>query len=352
MAVDALSAGYAEASKLSTVKQHANPADPPCPHFGTCGGCDFQELYYTAQLDAKQAQVAETFQHIGGIRNCNDILLPIMACQQTYHYRNNMQFTFGTSQTDSAFHTDKPGTIVIGLHKANQPSQITPIQTCYLQHSSANTLLQAVSSAVALAAAGAAETPLTAFDPVTQQGFLRQLILRKSSQGEYMVIISTSFSQPDLLQPLVTALLSCNMPVASIINTVVPCQSIAKRRHRPSRRKATLAAAAGQRSLVMHGKPTITEQLCGLQFQISPSSFFQVNSNQAAVLYNLVLQFAGKAKPTQMSCCHERSTYKQCSLDYTGLSVACCQSRHKVEPTAGKLSVHHCACLCSTDCCF
>lgn len=290
-----LSAGYAEASKLSTLQQHANPADPPCPHFGTCGGCDFQDLNYTAQLDAKQAQIAETFQRIGGISNCNGILLPIVACQQTYHYRNNMQFTFSTSQADSAFHTDKPGTIVIGLHKANQPSQIIPIHTCYLQHSSANTLLQAASLAVAQPA-GAAETPLTTFNPVTQQGFLRQLILRKNLQGAYMVIISTSFSQPALLKPLVTALLSCDTPVASIINTVVSCQSIAKRKHRHPRRKATLAAAVGQRSLVMHGTPSMTEQLCGLQFHISPSSFFQVNSDQAAVLYNLVLQFAGRAK--------------------------------------------------------
>ena len=294
IAVGTLTAGYAEASKVSTLKRHDDAADPPCPHFGTCGGCDFQNLDYTAQLNAKQAQVAETFQRIGGIINCDDILLPVVACQQPYHYRNNMQFTFSTSRTDSALHRHKPGTTVVGLHKANQPSQITPIQTCYLQHSSANTLLQAVSLAVAQAAAGAAETPLTAFDPVTKQGFLRQLIFRKNSQGEFMVIISTSFSQPALLQPLITALLSCCVPVLSIINTVVPCQSIAKRKRSHSRRKATMAAAVRQRSHVMHGTPTITEQLCGLQFEISPSSFFQVNSDQAAVLYNLVLQFAGK----------------------------------------------------------
>ena len=308
IAVDALSAGYAEASKLSTSKQHANPADPPCPHFGTCGGCDFQDLDYTAQLNAKQAQVAETFQHIGDIDNCNDILLPVVACQQTYHYRNNMQFTFSASQTDPAFHKHKAGTISIGLHKANQASQITPIQTCFLQHSSANTLLQAASLAVAQAAAGAADTPLTAFDPVTQQGFLRQLILRKNSQDEFMVIISTTSSQPALLQPLVTALLSCSVPVLSIINTIVPCRSIAKRKRGHSRCKATMAAAVGQCSHVVHGTSTITERLCGLQFEISPSSFFQVNSVQAAMLYSLVLQFSGKALQKRISCCHERST--------------------------------------------
>ena len=287
------SAGYAEASKLSTLKQHANPTDPPCSHFGTCGGCNFQNLEYTAQLHAKQAQVAETLQRIGGISKCNDILLPIVACQQAYHYRNNMQFTF-SSQADLATHKDQPDKVVLGLHKAAQPSQITPIQTCYLQHRSANILLQAASLAVAHASVKAAELPLTAFDAVTQQGFLRQLILRKNSKGEYMVIISTSYSQPGLLQPLVTALLSCSLPVHSIINTVVPVQGIPK--HKRSRSRSRKSAAAGQQSHVIHGSSTITEQLCGLQFEISPSSFFQINSDQAAVLYSLVLQFAGKGR--------------------------------------------------------
>lgn len=286
------SAGYAEASKLSTLKQHNNPTDAPCPHFGTCGGCDFQNLDYTAQLSAKQAQVAETFQRIGGIRNCNDILLPIVACQQAYHYRNNMQFTFSMSQ--AAPDTGKPNQILLGLHKAKQPSHITSIQTCFLQQDSANTLLQAASLAVAQASAEAAGTPLTAFDPVTQQGFLRQLILRRNSREEYMIVISTSYSQPALLQPLVRALLSCNLPVLSIINTVVPCRSTAKRKRGQSGNRNI--SPPGRRSHVIYGAATITEQLCGLQFAISPNSFFQVNSSQAAVLYKLVLQFAGKAK--------------------------------------------------------
>ena len=292
-----LYAGYAEASKVSTLKQHDNPADPSCPHFGTCGGCNFQNLDYTAQLNAKQAQVAETFQRIGGISSCHDLLLPVVACQETYHYRNNMQFTFSTVQADPDCQTQKPDTIVLGLHKAAQPSHTTPIQTCYLQRGSANLLLQAASLAAAHAAAGVADMLLTAFNPVTQQGFLRQLILRRNSRGEFMVIISTSHSKPALLEPLVTALLSCSVPVLSIINTVVPCQSRAKRERSYSRRKTrTMAAAVRECCHVLHGTSSITERLCGLNFEISPSSFFQVNSDQAAVLYMHVRKFAGRTR--------------------------------------------------------
>lgn len=294
--VDKVKKGYAEASKLTTLKQHANPTEAPCPHFGTCGGCHLQNLDYTAQLHAKQVQVAETLQRIGGISNCNDVLRPIVACQQAYHYRNNMQFTFSTSM--AAPLTDTPAQVVLGLHKARQPSQITPIQACFLQQDSANSLLQAASLAAAQASAQAAGVALTAFNPATQHGFLRQLILRSNSRGEYMVILSTSYFQPALLQPVVRALLSCNVPVLGIINTVVPCKSTAKPRRGRSGKQST--SSAGQQSHhVIHGAATITEQLCGLHFEISPNSFFQVNSSQAAVLYKLVLQSAD-LRPTDI----------------------------------------------------
>ena len=216
-----------------------------------------------------------------------------------------MQFTFATQKPassfskkikpDSSLELDAHTGIVIGLHEANDPSQIVPIHTCYLQHHSADVLLQAASQAVAQAPAQmhpGSRQQLTAFDPKTQQGFLRQLVLRRNSSNEYMVIISTSSWQHALLQPVVNALLDCGVSVHSIVNTVIPSQRTAKRT-----RKKGASGRTGQdmrqQSHVLHGLPTITEQLCGLQFEISPASFFQVNSDQAAVLYNLVLRAAG-----------------------------------------------------------
>lgn len=169
------------------------------------------------------------------------------------------------------------------------------LQTCYLQHDNANTLLQAASEVVSKAAAKAPEAnkqQLTAFNPVTQQGFLRQLILRRNSRNEYMIIISTSSSQPSCLEEMVTALLRCNVPVLSIISTVIPGQAPKLQRRKGKGSKQI--AVTCQQAHVLHGLPTITEQLCGMQFQISPTSFFQVNSDQAEVLYSLVLKSAGK----------------------------------------------------------
>ena len=328
MAQQDVAAGYAEATKLNTLQDALNLVDPPCPHFGTCGGCNYQHLQYTAQLSSKHQQVAESLHRIGGVRDCQDVLLPIIPCQQSYHYRNNMQFTFSAmapllldhaqqsieSRPASSMHTQghsSSNRLILGLHKANDPSKIIPIQTCFLQHDSANALLQTVAQAAAQLTPQASpkqSQQLSAFDPATQQGFLRQLILRRNSHNEYMVIISTTSFQPAILKPLVMALQECSVSVLSIINTVIPAHPpVKQRRKRGSVHKALNSRRQQQqqqgRSHVLHGTPTISEQLCGLEFQISPDSFFQVNSAQAEVLYELVRRAAGTASLAS-TCAH------------------------------------------------
>lgn len=300
--VNKVKKGYAEATKVTTLQNPLNLADPPCPHFSVCGGCNYQNLQYYAQLHAKQQQVSETLQRIGGISNCDDVLLSIIPCQQQYHYRNNMQFTFSEApfqhkesseySSGSSTHTrpDPAKRVVIGLHKVNNPSEVVPIEACSLQHDSANTLLQAAAQALALSPTQPQQ--LSAFNAATQRGLLRQLILRRNSKNQYMVIFLTTSFQPALLEPLVTAVQSCNVEVLSIINTVIPPEG----GMRPHRRKAPkLKSSSRQRpqSHVLFGLSTITERLCNLDFQISPESFFQVNSAQAEVLYDLVHIAAG-----------------------------------------------------------
>ena len=107
-----------------------------------------------------------------------------------------------------------------------------------------------------------------------------------------MVIFSTSSFQPALLEPLVTAVQSCNVEVLSIINTVIPLEG-GVRPHRRKSSKLKCLSSQRQQSHVLFGTSTITERLCELDFQISPESFFQVNSAQAEVLYDLVHKAAG-----------------------------------------------------------
>lgn len=385
-------AGYVEACKETTVQQHANAVVPPCPYFGLCGGCNYQSLEYTAQLHAKEAQLAEALQHVGSIdlTECN--VLPIVPCHNQYYYRNKTQFTFTTRDTlpssaPQLSHAYSPSSntpakppvhntsliqhgrstiaaqpstaattlsqqehaqpqqanqavacLQLGLYAMADPSQIIPINACHLQDTDANKLLQAVIQACTNA-------PQLAAHHVSQpQGFLRQLVLRRNSVSEYLIVIVTTSHRPDLLQPLVEALQATDVTVRGIVNKVVPPQaaltaftrlgsdrarssssskgrgannkhvrqrvnrqaaetigdakfqgmtSSSSRNSRNSSKSNTAGGSFEPSSYVLYGAAAISERLCGLDFSISADSFFQVNSRQAEVLYSMVQQAAG-----------------------------------------------------------
>lgn len=94
--------GYAEAFKVVTLSPHDNAVDPPCQHFPACGGCKLQNLAYSAQLEAKEKQVGELMERVGGFGRSGpegpsgEYMLPIVACEEEYRYRNKMEFSFGT----------------------------------------------------------------------------------------------------------------------------------------------------------------------------------------------------------------------------------------------------------------
>ena len=364
-------AGYVEASKITTLQQHADAPPPPCMYFGTCAGCNYQSLQYAAQLQVKQAQVAEALQRIGGTHVSQYNLLPILPCQDQFRYRNNMQFTFSSTQSTASHSLTSPQQdptnivsheTVLGLHAVDDPSCIVPIQSCLLQNEPANKLLQAATTACNQ------QPQLSAYDSTTQQGFLRQLIIRRNSAGEHLVSIVTTSYHPDLLAGMVRALCDASVNVAGIVNKVVPpskagpsmtshsmsrpavapdalvgranqaalpgvTNAEARRSNKASRVRGQLAgnsisrklagkgqrrgqlgqdkgsipqaAADGQQRVhVLFGVSAIREQLCGLEFNVSADSFFQVNTRQAEVLYQMVAQAAGEAStacPNQVS---------------------------------------------------
>lgn len=343
---------------------HDNAVEAPCPYFGSCGGCNYQNLQYAAQLQAKQAQVVEALERVGGLdlSTCN--VQPIVACQSQYQYRNNMQFGFSTAAVPhgrcqvvsdpssdvssqaaqakkAAQHAGKDpmvgaqqsttagpepshwseatplstysqtASVYLGLHAIDNPAQLVPIDTCLLQDTDANRLLHAANQACA------GDAQLAAHHTSSAQGFLKQLIIRRNSHSEYLIVITTTSHQPDLLQPIAQALTATNVALKGIINKVVPpsvhtppvkrpgntrsLQRGSSKRARLLRRQADQSSNNKEASSpnnktgshTLFGDEAIIERLCGLDFIISADSFFQVNSQQAEVLYGMVQQPAG-----------------------------------------------------------
>src|SRR5262249_54060646 len=121
------------------IERVVTPSDlrvvPPCPYFGRCGGCRLQHLGYEAQLEFKAPGGAECLSRVGGVGRVESIpLRPIIAADETFGYRNKMEFTFAEAD----------GQAVVGLHEAERYDRILDIERCLLQSDAMNAVLAEV----------------------------------------------------------------------------------------------------------------------------------------------------------------------------------------------------------------
>ncbi len=266
--------GFAEARVLEVLNESQQAVEAPCVHFGVCGGCATQDLNYEEQLRQKQAQVADLFARLGGFSGLE--VRPIIGCRDTFNYRNKMEFTCSNRGwvADKA-DLDKAPEWVLGLHVPGRYDKVLDIGECHLQHPAANGILK-------LAKARAKELGLEPWDVKAHTGFLRHLVIRvtqvHTGSPQVMVNLVTSREEPRRLKPLADDLVAAYPEIAGVVNNI-------------NTRKA--AVAFGEWEVVLHGKPTITEQLLGRSFDISANSFFQTNSAQAEALYEQIVAACG-----------------------------------------------------------
>ena len=153
---------HAEAVVEEIVTPSPNRVTPPCPLFGTCGGCTWQNIPYSEQLRHKERQACSVLEHLGKARP--ERIEPIIPSPLEWRYRNKMDFTFGT---------DAAGRPMIGFHRSNQFHSILEVPACLLQPEEIDRLLGAITQ-------WARRKNLTSYEPRTHQGFLRHLVVRHS----------------------------------------------------------------------------------------------------------------------------------------------------------------------------
>jgi 23S rRNA (uracil1939-C5)-methyltransferase len=120
---------YGEAQLVELERPSPLRTAPPCPHFGPCGGCIWQHIDYAAQAAAKEEIVRDSLAHIANVRDVE--IRPILAMHTPWHYRNKMEFTFHPAG-------------MLGLHRRGAFDQVVPIETCLLQSSLADEVLNLV----------------------------------------------------------------------------------------------------------------------------------------------------------------------------------------------------------------
>lgn len=250
---------------------------PFCEHFGVCGGCQWQMLPYTLQLEYKQQQVSDVLQRIGKIPL--PAMEPIMGAERTTHYRNKLEYTFGDrryipseefARLRAAGDLQEQQAGAGGFHARGFFDKVVAIDTCHLQDEPTNGIRKAIQ-------AFAIEQGLPFYNPRTHEGWLRNLVVRNTRTGEWMIDIVLGYPLPELQQALTQKLLNQFPQITTLLVTI-------NTKHNDS-----LIGLAPQ---VVMGNGYITEQLEKFRYIISSRSFFQTNSFQAERLYQLIRSMA------------------------------------------------------------
>lgn len=268
-----------------------------CQHFGVCGGCKWQNLDYQEQLAQKETIVKDAVRKIGQISP--DLVLPIMGCEETFYYRNKLEYSFSSKRwlTTEEVQSDevidqKPA---FGFHRPGVFDKIVDIESCHLQAGLTDEIRNFVRKY-------ALENGLSFYNIRENYGFLRNCIIRNSTLGEWMVTMVFGEKKekeiPQMLQSLVD-----EFPQISSLNYVVN-----------QKKNDTIL---DQEVINFSGKAFMLEALGEVAYKIGPKSFFQTNTKQAIRLYDVAVDFA------------ELSGKENVYDLYTGLgSIALYLSRH------------------------
>ncbi len=246
---------------------------PECEHFGTCGGCKWQDMGYEHQLFYKQKEVVNNLTRIGHVELPE--VTPILPSNEQYFYRNKMEFSFSDSRwlTLEEIQSDEDlgDRNALGFHIPGMWDKILNVNKCHLQADPSNAIRNTVKTF-------AIENNLEFFNTRNQTGLLRTMMLRTSSTGEIMVLVQF-FKEDKEKRELLLDFISDKFPEVTSLQYVV-------------NEKAN-DTIYDQDVICYKGKDHIFEEMEGLTFKINAKSFYQTNSNQAYELYKLTRDFAG-----------------------------------------------------------
>ena len=263
---------YLEGRVLRFHEYSSDRIKPLCRHFGVCGGCRWQHLPYSLQLKYKQNQVRDNFQRIGKVPD--PPVKAIIGSGDVFYYRNKLEYTFSdrrwltTEEINSD--TDFEKEDALGFHVPGLFDKVLDIQECHLQKDPSNAIRNAVRQY-------AHKRSLRFFNPRQQSGFLRNIIIRNTSDGKFMVIVVFFMDEKERREDLLDFLSSKFPQISSLIYII------------NSKRNDSLA---DQDPVLYKGEACLTEDFDGLKFMIGPKSFFQTNTPQALRLYGIAREFA------------------------------------------------------------
>lgn len=271
--IDRKKKSYAEGHIVRMVSPSPVRVEPRCSHHGVCGGCRWQHLPYSLQLECKQRQVRDALERIAKIPFPE--ITPILGSEEIWAYRNKMEYTFSNKSwlTYEQMRSGEefPDRDAAGFHIPGAFDKVLDITTCHLQDDFSNRLRRFIKEY------GKAHG-YTFYDLRAQQGLLRTLMVRMASTGEIMAVMTFGEDDREKIEALLTAVQAEFPEITSLLYVV----------------NTKVNDTIGDLDILTYaGSPHIEEEMEGLRFRVGPKSFYQTNSRQAYNLYKVARGFAG-----------------------------------------------------------
>lgn len=252
-----LKKSYAVGELLSIEWESPFRVVPKCPVYENCGGCQLSHLTYEGQLDMKYRRVKDVIERIAG--ESGDLVKPVLPAAHPFAYRNKMAVPAGLVKRKAAL-----GCYRQGSH------DIIPVSSCAIQKEENNRLLQFARRFIE-------KYGISVYDEKTRKGSLRHVIGRVGDDGKIMVVLVTASETLPEEKRWIEEIQKELPEAVSLWHNIQP---------KPGN------TILGAKIRHLWGRETLTASLCGLRFEVSPYSFFQVHKEQAEILYEKALEYA------------------------------------------------------------
>ena len=228
-----------------------------CPYAKKCGGCDYQGVPYQEQLQKKQAYMQKLMKPYCKVS-------PIVGMDNPLHYRHKVQ---------AAYDCVKGGRIVAGPYEKNS-HRVVDYDGCRIEHEEADAIIQDVKGMLR-------SFRIKTYDEDSGYGLLRHVLVRVGYHtGQIMVVLVLASPILPSKNNFVKVLRAKHPKISTVVINV-------------NDKKTSMVL--GERNITVYGKGYIEDELCGLTFRISPTSFYQVNPKQTELLYRKAIDCAGLA---------------------------------------------------------
>lgn len=264
---------YYEGIVERIVKPSKDRLEPFCEHFGVCGGCKWQPLPYSMQLEAKRQQVYDQLVRLGHLEVPE--IRPTLPSDNTRYYRNKLEFTFSSKRwllkdedPENVPAIDRMG---LGFHVGKFFDKVLDIRHCCLQKDPSNAIRLFIKDYCV-------RNGLDFFNIRQNVGYVRNMFIRTTDTGDLMVIICYFYECREVRENMLDAIAEAFPEITSLYYVI----------------NSKLNDSIGDQECILYkGSHTIRETMEGLTFRIGPKSFYQTNSGQALKLYSVARDFAG-----------------------------------------------------------